>query len=132
MVLVALAFLPTCFLQDLSLVSFLSMGGLIATLFTASLVFRKATDDLNDDLDSANSDSRHLNSNQRYLLEDPGEGLFGALMSRAESQTELVGPKPFLPLSLLLYQVCATENTVDLIPLMCLNFPLIRFRCVQS
>lgn len=124
MVLVALAFLPTCFLQDLSLVSFLSMGGLVATLFTASLVFRKATDDLSDDLDRAYSDSHHLDGNRRYLLEETGQGLFGALMTRAESQTELVGPKPFLPLSLLLYQVCATENTIGLIHLMRLNFPV--------
>jgi len=84
------------------------MGGLIATLFTASLVFRKATDDLNDDINSALPDPHHLGG-KRHLLEDIGQNLFGALMARAETQTEPVGPKPFLPLSLLLYQVCCTR-----------------------
>ena len=101
---VALAFLPACFLKDLSLVSFLSMGGLVATLFTMSLVLRKATSEIEDDINVL-PDPHHLRE-KRHLLEDVGQGLFGALRTRTESQTELVGPRPFLPLSLLLYQVC--------------------------
>ena len=110
MVVVALAFLPTCLLQDLTLVSFLSMGGLIATLATITLVLHKAFGELEDDVDGFIPDSKHLVGNARHLAEDVREGLFGALMARAESQTEPVGSKPFLPLSLLLYQVCITRT----------------------
>lgn len=109
LILVALAFLPTCLLKDLTLVSFLSMGGLIATLATSALVIRKAMSELDDDVDAALSDLTHLGSHEYHSFKDYGKEFFGALIIRAETQTEPVGPKPFLPLSLLLYQVCATD-----------------------
>lgn len=102
---IALAFLPACFLKDSSLVSFLSMGGLVATLFTMSLVLREATSELEDDIKGDLTDQRNLGYSERLLVEDVGKGMFGALVNRAKSQTETVGPRPFLPLSLLLYQV---------------------------
>lgn len=105
LIMVALAFLPTCLLKDLTLVSFLSMGGLIATLATSTLVIRKAMSEIDDDVDVVLSDSNHLASHEHHSLQDFGEVFFGALINRAETQTEPVGPKPFLPLSLLLYQV---------------------------
>jgi len=114
MVVVALAFLPTCLLQDLTLVSFLSMGGLVATLATITLVLHKAFDELEDDVDGFIPDTTHQIGNGRHLVVNAGESLFGALKARAESQTEPVGPKPFLPLSLLLYQVCNTRINVRL------------------
>lgn len=103
---IALAFVPACFLKDLSLVSFLSMGGLVATLFTMSLVLREATSELEDDIKGDLTGQRNLGYSERLLVEDGGQGMFGALMKRVKSQTETVGPRPFLPLSLVLYQVC--------------------------
>jgi hypothetical protein len=86
MVIVGLTFLPMCFFRDLKLVSYLSMGGIVATVVTIALVVNLALSEVEDD-------------------EFRKGGWMGSFELRAEEHTALVGPKPFLPVSLLLYQV---------------------------
>mmetsp|Transcript_11352 Transcript_11352/g.14640 ORF Transcript_11352/g.14640 Transcript_11352/m.14640 type:complete len:802 (-) Transcript_11352:216-2621(-) len=106
----AIAYIPTCFIKDLTFVSYLSMGGLIANLFTVTfvLVFIGGLciligdgididdiDDQNDSLDGSTSQFGDNNISWDEWLH--------ALSIHIKSKTEYIGPNPFIPMSLIVY-----------------------------
>ena len=100
LVVTALAYLPMCFLRDLRLLSYLSVSGLLAIVAIVALVLHLASDLVAEDAAS-------MGYSGGYPISSTSSGRIpwvDAFQARAARHTEAVGPQPFLPMSIVLYQ----------------------------